>query len=212
MPELQSSDPCSSSPQDGQGNCGCWLCSGIRGEHFFNFLHLQLTCACLYFLLDIIQWIPEIRVEILRIIMRIVDVHSLRALRVYSETRPLWSRQTGVRLPADLRKHSDFCQDVLTFQIGRLSRHPSIIFGNVSVLQLSIFPGKKKLIRQFKEVLSYLRINDLCVYCGEVPSFMETALKVWAPSLQTLTILRIAFDRYSWKVRVRLQYFRVISK
>ncbi len=57
---------------------------------------------------------------------------------------PLWTRQTGVRLPADLRKHSDFCQDVLTFQIGRLSRHPQHNFRKCFRPSIDYLPRKEE--------------------------------------------------------------------
>ncbi len=136
--------------------------------------------------------------------MQIIDIEPLRSLRTLSQTRPLWKRPSGVHLIADAEKHKQFCQDVLAFQVGRLSRHPGIHFGNVTVLQLHLFPGRKGLVRQFKHALEYLRIRDLCIHCGEVPSFMDTALKLWASSLQDLIILKIVFDRFSFKASVFL--------
>ncbi len=132
--------------------------------------------------------------------MKIIDIQSFRALRVYSQIRSLWTRRTGVRLPNDVEKHGNFCRDVLSFQIGRFSNHPLIYFGNISVLQLHVFPGRPKLVQKFTTIFKYLRIDDLCIYCATVPSFMDTALKFWAPSLQNLQILRIAFERFSFQV------------
>lgn len=155
-----------------------------------------------YLFLDMIQKAPELQIEILRIVMQMINIQSLQALRIYSQTRPLWKRRCGVRLPASPEMHWQFCRDVISFQVGRLSTHPGIYFGNISILQLDIFPGRKQLVHKFKSVLKHLRIQDLCIYCGEVPSFMEAALKVWAPSLQNLSILRIVFDRFSHKVSI----------
>lgn len=139
--------------------------------------------------------------------MQIVDLESLRSLRVYSQTRPLWRRKAGVALDAApgapspnhrdfcYKRHRDFCNDVLSFQIGRLGSHANITFGNISILRLRIFPGGRKLISLFKTVLDHLHIEDLGIFSGKVPSFMESAVSVWSPALKDLVILRIIFDR-----------------
>lgn len=72
------------------------------------------------------------------------------------------------------------------------------------MLQFHLLPEGENLIPQFKRALGQLRILDLCIHCGEVPSFMETALELWAPALHDLKILKIVFDRYVHQVFIYL--------
>lgn len=49
----------------------------------------------------------------------------------------------------------------------------------------------------FKAVFKLLPIMDLALDCGHVEHFMTTHLRIWAPHLSKLKILRIRFEQ-SW--------------
>lgn len=50
-----------------------------------------------------------------------------------------------------------------------------------------------------------LLIQDLCLWCGEIPDFMKKVVCIWAPSLRHLLKLRIKFDRdFDTKVSIRM--------
>lgn len=148
----------------------------------------------IYYLLETICKVPELQLEILLALFWIVDIESLRVLRGYSQVRHLWKRVSGVSLQADLQHQRKFCEDVITFQVGKLAAHPGIQFGNITVVQMQILP-RRRLIRSFSEAFKFLKLRDLTVYCADTPTFMKDALAIWAPSLQSLQILRIRFDR-----------------
>lgn len=81
-----------------------------------------------------------------------------------------------------------------SFQVGRLATHPAISFGNITIIHTQIYP-QRQLIQEFKTALNFLKIQDMTVYCADIPSFMVDAIALWAPFLQDLQILRIMFDR-----------------
>lgn len=154
--------------------------------------------AVLPYSLDCIQRAPDVKLEILGFLMEIVDVECLRELRKFSEVRSLWKRQSGLSLfNSSPARHRAFCKAVIKFHnVGRFKVHCSIRFANLSVLQVRVFMKIQPLVNNFIPVLKLLRIEDLSLDCGDVSTFMTAVVKVWAPVLLHLRILRIFFNRF----------------
>ncbi len=146
--------------------------------------------------LAVIEEVPDLQLEILLFLMQVVDEASHRVLRCYSQTRPLWGRKSGATLITSDRQQN-FCRDIISFQVGRLYSHTGITFGNITILRVKVFSARKRFVDNFKLALKHLRIEDLCIFCGRVPSFMGEILTVWSSVLQGLVILRIVFEPVS---------------
>ncbi len=144
---------------------------------------------------------PDLQLEILRWLFHIVDIETLRALRAYSQVRHLWKRPSGVRLTCAIEEQQLFIQDVIAFQVGKLANHPGITFGNITIMHIHIYP-RRRLIQDFKNALGHLKIQDLTIFCAEVPTFMASVIATWVPSLSNLLILRIKFERDMSIVRI----------
>ena len=114
-------------------------------------------------------------------------------LMLLSEARKLWDAPAKLELDdEDLLR--DFCNDVLEFQTTISLNHPLIKFGNLTALRLSL-SSAEPLLRELARTLRFLSILDLGVEdCVETQDFMGNAVKILAPSLQRLTILRVHYD------------------
>ena len=114
-------------------------------------------------------------------------------LMLLSEARKLWDAPAKLELDdEDLLR--DFCNDVLEFQTTISLNHPLIKFGNLTALRLSLSSGEP-LLRELVTTLRFLSIQDLGIEdCVETQDFMGNAVKMLAPSLQRLIILRVHYD------------------
>ncbi|KJA16326.1 hypothetical protein HYPSUDRAFT_207119 [Hypholoma sublateritium FD-334 SS-4] len=148
---------------------------------------------------DCIESAPDIKLEILGHLMAVVDVDCLRALRRLSEVRSLWKRQTGCTLfQTSPGKHARFCRAVIRFHsVGRFKTHQAIQFANITVLQVRIFLKVQPHVDDFVAVFKLLKIQDLAIDCGNLSTFMTAVVKVWAPVLPYLMILRMFFNRFT---------------
>ncbi len=139
---------------------------------------------------------PDMQLVILSFLVQVVDKTSLRALRGYSQIRPLCQDRKSGAILKTVDKQREFCRDIMSFQVGKLHTDPRITFGNISILQLKLFSGKKRFINDFRLALKHLKIEDLCIFCGKVPLFMGKVISTWSSELKGLVILRIVFDIY----------------
>ncbi len=137
----------------------------------------------------------DVKREILRALLRLVEDEVRQKLMLYSEARHLWRTPGKLELD-DEDTQWEFCYDVGEFQSRMSIYHPNIQFGNITALRLSIF-SSESLATQFAKVLEFLPIRDLGIQeCSDTPQFMEAMVKVWAPALQGLLILRVYYDDY----------------
>lgn len=135
----------------------------------------------------------DVKREILKTLLGLVPVPTRQELMLYSEARKLWHAPAKL----DLNKEEllrDFCNEVPKFQIVMSVNHPRIKFGNLSALRLSL-SSAESLLPELARALSFLSILDLGVEdCVETQDFMGNVVKILAPSLQGLSILRVHYD------------------
>ncbi len=135
----------------------------------------------------------DVKREILKVLLVLVPDSTRQELMLQSEARKLWDVPAKLELDdEDLQR--EFCEDVRQFQKTVSTPHPRIKFGNLTALRLSLF-SCPSLTAELAGVFVYLPIRDLGIEnCVEIEDFMGTAIKVLAPSLQGLSVLRIHYD------------------
>lgn len=168
-----------------------WFRGKIGPQRWGKFAVFRLSHCVLFSFADPGQW--DVKREILKILLCLVPDKTRQSLMLLSEARKLWDAPAKLELNVE-NLQRDFCRAVLEFQTGMSANRPRITFGNLTTLRLSLF-SRKSLVKKFAKILVFLPIQDLGIQdCTAIPDFMEKVVKVWAPALQNLLILRVFYD------------------